>query len=250
MYKILEEIKKILDENNIAMESDDLAWRVRFACNLLNERGDELSNIRLGLDERFVARQQKLDIADIPTQELLDDKAASLADIEVCELAILHDVAHYSGGTTQNRLDTSKKIVAVIDAELSRRAAVDQNETNNNWPIVAENDDGIRPNGSPDQCIYCQQKIGQPHRRDCVTISKIARVRYAFEIEVEIPHRWGKEEFEFHRNESSWCADNAFDDIEGHMGDDCTCECFRAEFIEDVDTTPRQKKREIYEPRE
>jgi len=63
-----------------------------------------------------------MDITTIPTQELLDDKAESLADIEVCELALLHNIVSYSRGSVQYRLDTNRDIVAVIDAELARRA--------------------------------------------------------------------------------------------------------------------------------
>jgi hypothetical protein len=37
-----------------------------------------------------------------------------------------------------------------------------------NWPLVAPNDDGIRPAGPRDACFYCRQKVGQPHKPDCV----------------------------------------------------------------------------------
>ena len=109
------------------------------------------------------------------------------------------------------------------------------------WPVVIENDDGIRPAGEPDQCFLCSQKIGQPHSRDCVTITKVVKVRYTFEIEIEVPHSWSKENVEFHRNKSGWCADSAFDEIEEYIGNVCACGCFSAEFVEDIDTTPKQK---------
>jgi hypothetical protein len=62
-----------------------------------------------------------LDIEQIPIQELIDDRAASLADIEVCKLAILHGIQNYSGGSTQKRLDINQGIVDMIDKELVRR---------------------------------------------------------------------------------------------------------------------------------
>lgn len=62
------------------------------------------------------------DILQIPLQELLDDRAASLADIKVCELAFLHGVKEYGNGySIQNRLDANQNIVNVIDKELARR---------------------------------------------------------------------------------------------------------------------------------
>lgn len=56
MYQILEEIKKTLDKSCIAVGNDDLVWRVKFACDLLNEKTNKLANIQLGLDEDFMAR--------------------------------------------------------------------------------------------------------------------------------------------------------------------------------------------------
>ena len=113
------------------------------------------------------------------------------------------------------------------------------------WPVVLENDDGIRPAGEPDKCFfYCGQKVGQPHGRDCVTITKIVKVRYTFEVDIEVPHFWGSGDIEDHRNESSWCADNAFDEIDAYVGDACACGCFSAKFVSEVDATPRQKLRE------
>ncbi len=35
------------------------------------------------------------------------------------------------------------------------------------FPLVDKNDDGIRPAGKPDQCFYCQQKVGSEHKKDC-----------------------------------------------------------------------------------
>lgn len=62
------------------------------------------------------------DISQIPLQELLDDKAASLVDIEVCKLALLHNVKEYSNGySVQSRLDDNQNIVNVIDKELVER---------------------------------------------------------------------------------------------------------------------------------
>ena len=59
------------------------------------------------------------DIKTIPINELRDDLAASLGDIRVCELALLHKIDTYSGGdSTQRRLDVNKAIVEMINERL------------------------------------------------------------------------------------------------------------------------------------
>ncbi len=40
------------------------------------------------------------------------------------------------------------------------------------WPVVHELDDGIRPAGPPDACLYCGQKVSSPHSKDCVMVTK------------------------------------------------------------------------------
>lgn len=113
------------------------------------------------------------------------------------------------------------------------------------WITVTPNDDGIRPAGKPDQCFYCNRKVGELHDISCVTVLKIVKVKYTYEIDLRVPHHWRKQDFEFHRNESGWCAENAIDDIEEHLhkaGHNCACYVFHAEYIEDVDTTPHQRR--------
>lgn len=122
------------------------------------------------------------------------------------------------------------------------------------WPIVTLDDDGIRPGGPADACFYCRARVGEPHGRECVSVDKKVRVRYIFEIEIAVPHFWTAHDVEFHRNDSSWCADNAIDDLEEASGEKtpvgavgvtgpCLCNRFRAEFIEVVADTPICKNR-------
>jgi len=65
-----------------------------------------------------------MDITTIPTRELLDDLADSQADIKVCQLALVHRIEAYSGGSVQERLDKNRHFVKVITAELARRETV------------------------------------------------------------------------------------------------------------------------------
>ncbi len=118
----------------------------------------------------------------------------------------------------------------------------------NPWPLVAPNDDGIRPAGPPDECFYCTRKVGAEHARDCTVVKKTVRVRYIIELDVTVPHHWEKDNVEFHRNEGSWCANNAIDELVTVFRDDeasCMCSAFVCEYMHDADTTPR---RELCEP--
>jgi hypothetical protein len=111
------------------------------------------------------------------------------------------------------------------------------------WPKVHERDDGIRPAGNPDQCLYCSSLVGEEHARDCVVITKKVKVRFSFTIEIDVPHSWSKEDIEFHHNEGTWCADNAYDLIDAHVKSQwllCSCDLFHSEFLEVTDATPRR----------
>ena len=108
------------------------------------------------------------------------------------------------------------------------------------WPLVLPDDDGIRPAGKPDQCFYCEGREGEPHAQDCVIVSKVIIARYIIEIPVRVPHYWGKDDFEFHRNESSSCANNVieFDMAKAVGSDGCLCSLMQTEWVREHDTTP------------
>jgi len=109
------------------------------------------------------------------------------------------------------------------------------------WPVVTPDDDGIRPAGEPDACFYCQAKVGDPHGQDCVCVVKKVRLRYVFEADVTTPHHWDEQHILYHRNDGSWCADNALDDLEkAGEADGCLCSSFKCEFVEVVDPRPRR----------
>lgn len=91
-----------------------------------------------------------------------------------------------------------------------------------------------RPNGRKGLCFYCGRKVGESHAFDCVLISKKVRLRMTVEYEVRVPAHWDKDRVEFHRNESSWCADNAVAELQELLSDDsCTlCGCTEFEMLE------------------
>jgi len=115
--------------------------------------------------------------------------------------------------------------------------------------VVLKNDGGIRPAGPQDRCFCCGSKIGEYHKSECTTLNRKVRVRYSFDIEIEVPHRWNKEDIENHRNHSRWCADNAIIEIDSFVGDDiCLCEFFNCEVLEIPEAEPyyRDKNGDIH----
>ena len=63
-------------------------------------------------------------LANITTQELRDDLAETIEDIEYCRLALDQGVNHYGGskrGSTTARLRANQRIKTVIETELQRR---------------------------------------------------------------------------------------------------------------------------------
>lgn len=67
-----------------------------------------------------------MDIITIPTGTLEIDLQESRNDISTCELALLHGITSYSGGSVQERLDHNKHFVKVISEELDRRYREDK----------------------------------------------------------------------------------------------------------------------------
>ena len=130
------------------------------------------------------------------------------------------------------------------------------------WPMVAENDDGIRSEG---RCFYCRACVGFPHGMRCVRVKKRVEMRVRAVLSSGIftglwqfdePHYWGREETEFHKNESSWCAGNIVDERDTgtvtwdtgdpwselasiHDAAGCLCSVLSFEFARVVDDTPR-----------
>jgi len=119
-------------------------------------------------------------------------------------------------------------------------------------PIVLQNDNGIRLAGEPDECFYCKQKVGQSHKPKCIMLEKIVKMRYIIDVEVYEPYFWNKNMIETIRNDCSWCASNAVDNIKRfddklRKQNSCLCDYFKAEVLQIVDMPPvrRNNKEEI-----
>ncbi len=114
-------------------------------------------------------------------------------------------------------------------------------------PLVLPNDNGIRPAGKSNQCFYCDQEVGNAHISDCVILQRKVRVRYSFDIEIEMPHHWTEADILFNRNDGSWCADNAIQELEEYVNDTknchtgCLCSVFSCEVLEIPEAKPYRK---------
>lgn len=90
----------------------------------------------------------------------------------------------------------------------------------------------MRPASDECECFYCYEPVGGTHLPTCVLVSKKVRVRLVVEYEVDVPNSWGKGNIEFHRNEGSWCANNALDELQYVFESDDSqgCMCGHAHF--------------------
>lgn len=111
------------------------------------------------------------------------------------------------------------------------------------WPLVVENDTGLRKQ-RPGECFYCNQKIGQEHKRDCVRIDRLVKIRLSFEMTIQEAYCFDRDNIEFKYNgEGSHCSDNwarevikAFREYKKEKG--CSCGFFKVEDVGVVDDTP------------
>lgn len=95
-----------------------------------------------------------------------------------------------------------------------------------------------RPASMNGKCFYCHQPIGENHKDDCVLINKKVRVQMTVEYEISVPADWDKEMIEFHRNEGSWCASNAVNELaelfDSDDRDTCMCSAAHFEYLSDA----------------
>lgn len=86
-----------------------------------------------------------------------------------------------------------------------------------------------RPASSKQECFYCLEPIGGNHKSSCLLIKKKVKIRMTVEYEVEVPSDWDKNLIEFHRNDGSWCANNAIKEL-SKISEDCGCICHITHF--------------------
>lgn len=81
------------------------------------------------------------------------------------------------------------------------------------YPIVTPDDDGIRPAGAPDACFYCGSKVGERHGPNCVTVRSERLLEVKILIRSQEPRSWSADDIEFKYNLGTWCGDNIVDKI-------------------------------------
>ena len=91
----------------------------------------------------------------------------------------------------------------------------------------------MRPASSEKKCFYCRKNIGAFHKDDCVLVKRDMTIRFSFELKVDLPAHWTKENAEFHYNEGSWCSMNVIGMLDQYMEEhsSCLCELVEAEFV-------------------
>ena len=93
--------------------------------------------------------------------------------------------------------------------------------------IVTE--DALRPARMDGSCFYCSSHLGTEHKHDCVLLKRRVRLQMTIEYDVFFPASWSIDEIEYHRNEGSWCADNAIAEIQ-NISDVYGCLCSNTRF--------------------
>lgn len=96
-------------------------------------------------------------------------------------------------------------------------------------PIIKLEDERPASKGSG-VCFYCHKKVGKRHADDCVLWTRPVTIRLSVEYIIEVPHFWDKDRIEFHRNDSSWCAGNALDELDDRFASENPCLCSAAVF--------------------
>lgn len=78
----------------------------------------------------------------------------------------------------------------------------------------------MRPASARRQCFYCHSPVGGVHGAECVLVHRRVVVRLeakrlgvSHEYEIDVPAHWDDYDIEFHRNDSSWCANNALREL-------------------------------------
>ena len=106
------------------------------------------------------------------------------------------------------------------------------------WTVTPD-DDGIRPAGKPDECLYCRQRVGGTHMAECVIRKRTVVVRVTLDLVLKHPESWDEDSIEFHHNESSTCKSNlvrAVDELDERLraSGGCLCSIARVEYVREA----------------
>lgn len=117
---------------------------------------------------------------------------------------------------------------------------------NIDWPVIETH--GPRPAGKPNECFYCYRRLGEQHAEECVMRQRPVVVRMTVEYIVAVPESWDAHSIEFHRNDGSWCADNALAELES-IGGVLGCLCNLIEYAYVREATAEEAAEQGVDPR-
>ena len=95
-------------------------------------------------------------------------------------------------------------------------------------------DKAMRPASSERRCFYCQEPVGGTHKNDCVLVKRRVTIRMVVEYDVTVPAAWDADQIECHRNEGSWCADNAIQELEEAFRGSCMCSAATFAYVKEA----------------
>ena len=93
---------------------------------------------------------------------------------------------------------------------------------------------GVRPAGKPDECFYCEAKVGEQHKPNCVIREKTIVTRMTIDFVDSVPESWDEDLIDFHYNDSSWCATNVLHRLEERSNFHCLCDVASFEYLRDA----------------
>jgi hypothetical protein len=86
---------------------------------------------------------------------------------------------------------------------------------------------------------YCQARLGEQHRENCVSRKRTVVIATTIEYVVPMPEHWTADSIEFHRNESSMCANVVkrelaalFEHVERTGG--CLCDRVEVKYVREA----------------
>ena len=115
----------------------------------------------------------------------------------------------------------------------------------NDWPV---GDYGIRPNGDPNKCFYCDAERGTQHRMRCVIRDRTVVIRTIVEHTITVPENWERSIIEF--TEGSSCSDNKITDLRDlvrrlDQAEGCTCGMLSIEYVREA-TSEDEEQSALY----
>ena len=99
-----------------------------------------------------------------------------------------------------------------------------------NWTV---GEYSVRPAGNPNECFYCNAKVGEQHKEDCVIRSRTVNIDFTVHMVMDVPEFWDEGNINFHFNDGSWCASNLLKKLilREEETDKCLCSIVDAKYI-------------------